>query len=199
MEKFKLKLEAREGQKPNQLRRTGKIPATVYGPGVASENMQVDAREFSRLPAAAYSHVVELEAGKGGNIAALIRHVQRSHTSNEVLNVEFYRVNKDRKITVTVPLKFVGTSPAMTLGGQIMENFTDAEVECLPNDIPDAIEVDMTMIKELDQAIHFGQIKLPPDVKILNPTEEVVVRINSPKVSSDTPAAAAGGGEKPAS
>lgn len=196
VEKFKLKLEARGAEKPNQLRRAGKIPATIYGPGVPSENVQVDAREFSRLPAGAYSHVVDLQ-GEKGNIAALIRHVQRSHTSHEVLNVEFYRVAADRKITVTVPIKFVGSSPAVQAGGQIMENFTEAEIECLPGDIPDFIQVDVSRITEMDHGIHFGELDLPKNVQVLNPSEEVVVRVVSPKTTEEaapaeaTPAAAA--------
>ncbi len=184
MEKFKLKLEAREATKPNQLRRSGKIPATIYGPGVASESAQVDAREFSKLPSAAYSHVVELEGGKS-NTSALIRHVQRSHTSHEILNIEFYRVNADRKITVTVPIKFVGHSPVVTLGGLIQENFTEAEVECLPGNIPDFIEVDMSTIVELDHGIHFGELKLPEHVTILNPLEETIVKVVAPKAVAE--------------
>lgn len=194
MEKFKLQLETRQGTKPNQLRRTGKIPATLYGPGTASENVQVDEREFSRLPVAAYSHVIELDTGKG-SVSALIRHVQRSHTSNEVLNVEFYRVAADRKITVTVPLKFVGHSPAVTLGGAVQEQFTEAEIECLPGDIPDSIEVDMANITEIDHGIHFGELKLPKGVSILNPAEEVIVRVVAKKTDAgakeEAPAAGA--------
>jgi large subunit ribosomal protein L25 len=187
VEKFKLKLEGREGSlKPNQLRRTGKIPATLYGPGTPSENVQIDAREFSRLPVGAYSHVVELDSGKGA-VPALIRHVHRSHTSFEVLNVEFYRVAADRKITVTIPIKFVGVSPAMTLGGQIVENFSDCEIECFPGDIPDNLTIDMATITELDQGIHFGELKLPHGITILNPAEEVIVRIVPKKAEAETP------------
>lgn len=184
MEKFKLKLEARDGSKPNKLRRSGKIPATIYGPGVPSESAQVDARDFSKLPSAAYSHVLELEGAKG-NVSALIRHVQRSHTSLEVLNIEFYRVNADRKITVTVPIKFIGHSPAVTLGGLVQENFTEAEVECLPGNIPDFIEVDMSTLVELDHGIHFADLKLPPNVTILNPAEETIVKIVAPKAVAE--------------
>ena len=190
MDKFKLKLEARNNTKPNQLRREGKIPATVYGPGAPSESTAVNAREFSRLPAAAYSHIIELEAAKGP-VSAVVRNVQRDYTNNKVLNIEFYRVASDRKLTVTVPLKFVGVSPAVQLGGQILESFTDCEIECFPQDIPDVIEVDMTKILELDHGIHFGDLNVPASVKILNPPEEVIVRVNAPKAGSETPAAAA--------
>ncbi len=135
VDKFKLALETRKEVKPNALRRDGKIPATLYGPGVPSENMQVNAREFSRLPAAAYSHIIELQ-GEKGSTPAIIRHVQREHTSTKILNIEFYRVAADRKLTVNVPIKFVGTSVAVAAGGQFQENYSEAEVECLPGDYP---------------------------------------------------------------
>lgn len=189
MEKFKLKLEARETSKPNQLRRAGKIPATMYGKGQPSENYQLDAREFSRLPAAAYSHVIEFEGGKG-NVSALIRHVQRNHTSKQVLNIELLRVAADRKLTVTVPLKFVGHTPAVALGGAIQENFSEAEIECFPGDIPDAIEVDMSLIQEIDGVVHFSQVTPPKGVTILNPAEEVVVRVVAKKADPADKAAA---------
>lgn len=176
MEKFKLKLEDRAEMKPNALRRDGKIPATVYGPGVASVNAQLSQHEFVRLPAAAYSHIIELQSPKGP-VSAIIRHVQRTHTTNEVLNVEFYRVASDRRLTVTVPLKYVGASEAVRAGGHFTENFTAAEVECLPADIPDYIEVDISAITEIDQGIHFSEVKVPDSIKILNPAEEVVCKV----------------------
>lgn len=189
MEKFKLKLEARANSKANALRREGKIPATLYGPGVPSENVQVDAREFSRLPVAAYSHIVELQ-GANGATSALIRHVQREHTNSKVLNIEFYRVAADRKLTVTVPLKFVGTSPAVQAGGVLQENYTAAEIECLPGDIPDNIPVDISLIKEVDHGVHFGELQVPKGIVILNPHEEVVCRVVSPKAGAEEPKAA---------
>ncbi len=193
MEKFKLKLETREERKPNQLRRDGKIPATVYGPGSPSINVQVNEREFTRLPAAAYSHIIELEGGPDKKtVQAIIRHVQRKHTTHEVLNVEFYRVAADRKVTMNVPLKFFGESPAVAAGGQLIEGFTDAEVECLPGDIPDFIEVDLSTIVEIDSGIHFSELKLPKGVVVLNPPEELVARVVAKKaVVEETKAAAA--------
>lgn len=176
MERFKLQLEARESKKPNQLRRVGKIPATLYGPESKSATLQIDAMEFTRLPAAAYSHVIELGTPEGA-VNALIRQVQRKHVSNEILNVEFYRVAKDRKLTVTVPLKFIGVSPAVGKGGLLVEMFQTADLECLPSDIPDFIEVDISKIEEIDHGLHFSDLKLPAGVKVLNPPEELVARV----------------------
>lgn len=176
MERFKLALQARESMKPNQLRRAGKIPATLYGPDSKSATLQVEAIEFTRLPAAAYSHVIELGTPDGA-VNALIRQVQRKHVSNEVLNIEFYRVANDRKLTVTVPLKFVGSSPAVAKGGLLVEMFQTADLECLPSDIPDFIEVNISQIVEIDQGIHFSNLTLPAGVKVLNPLEELVARV----------------------
>jgi large subunit ribosomal protein L25 len=190
MDKIKLAVAAREEKTPRQLRREAKIPATLYGPGQPSESVQIDAKEFSRLPKGAYSHMIELETGKG-KINAIIRDVQRRGTTHEVLNVELYRVALDRKLTVTVPLKFVGVSTAVTIeGGQLIEVFQDAEIECLPGDIPDFIEADVSLITEIDQGLHFGELKISDNIKILNPEDEVVARVVAKK-AAEGPATAA--------
>lgn len=193
MEKFKLKLEGREAKTPNLLRREGKIPATIYGRGIKSTSVQVNAKEFSRLPAAAFSHVIELDGGEAGSTSALVRQVQRRATTHQILNVEFYQVQADRKLTVNVPLKFVGLSPAVKLGGQQVEFHQSVEVECLPKDIPDFIEVNLAQITELDQGIHFADLKVPDNVEILNPADEIVVRVATPRavVEEAKPAAEA--------
>jgi large subunit ribosomal protein L25 len=196
MDKIKLAVAAREDKTPRQLRREAKIPATLYGPGQPSENVQIDAKEFSRLPKGAYSHMIELEMGKGKPVNAIIREVQRRGTTHEVLNVELYRVALDRKLTVTVPLKFIGVSTAVTVeGGQLIEVFQDAEIECLPGDIPDFIEADVSLITEIDQGLHFGELKISDKIKILNPEDEVVARVVAKKsAAEETPAAAASEG-----
>lgn len=194
MEKFKLQLEKREAKNPRSLRRDGKIPATIYGPGVPSHSVQLNAREFSRLPAAAFSHVVELVGDEAKPISALIRHVDRRSTTAEVLNIEFYRVAADRKLTVTVPLKLINSSPAVAAGGQLVEMFQEAEIECFPTDIPDCLEVDLSQIAEIEQGIHFSELKISDKIKILNPPDEIVVRVVTPRaVVEDKPAAAVEG------
>lgn len=197
VQKFKVAVAKREEKTPNQLRREGKVPATLYGPGQPSENVQVDAKEFGRLPNAAYSHMIELEFGGGGKpVNALIREVQRRSTVNELLNIEFYRVNLDKVLTVSVPLKFVGTAPALLAGGQVLEVFQEAEIECLPTDIPDYIEVDLTKLVELEDVVHFNELPVPKGVKLLHNGEEVVVKAITPRAAKEetkeeTPAAAA--------
>jgi large subunit ribosomal protein L25 len=192
MEKIKLLVKERDAKKPNQLRRDGVIPATLYGPGQAPESVQVDAREFSRLPSAAFSNMIELEIGSKSKTNAIIRHVQRKGTNHKVLNIEFYRVALDRKLTISVQLKFVGVSPCVAEGNQYVESYQEAEIECLPGDIPDNIEIDLTKLVELEDAIHFGDLKVSDAVKILNPADEVICKVIAPRaVAEPEPAAAA--------
>lgn len=180
---IKLKLEARETKlKPNQLRRVGKVPATVYGPGSGSVSVQVCQKEFTRLPKNAYSQIVDLEMPEG-NVKALIRTVQRKAVNHELLNIEFYRVSADRKLTVIVPLKYVGISPAIQKGGQLVEIFHTVTLECMPGDIPEHLEVDISQIENIDQGLHFSDLKTPGAVKILNPMEELVARVVPKKAS----------------
>src|SRR5215472_9657550 len=121
MEKIKLNVRQREEKTPNELRRAAIIPATLYGPGEPSQSVQIDEKEFTRLPAAAYSHMVELDFGSGTPTNCLIRNVQRKAYTGKIMNVELYRVRLDRKISVTVPLKFIGTSEAVLQGAQLIE------------------------------------------------------------------------------
>ncbi len=181
MEKFKLQLKERERKRPRQLRREEKIPATVYGRGVASRSIQIDRKEFAHLPQAAYSHIIDLIAADGEPLPAIIRNIQVKPTTDEVLNIEFYRIEAGRKLTVEVPLKLIGSSEAIKLGGQLVELHQTAQIECLPKDIPDYIAVDLSAIKELDHGIYFSELSIPAEVRILNPGDEIVVRVASPK------------------
>ncbi len=193
MEKFKLAVSKRETKKPNLLRREGFLPATIYGRGVESETVQINAREFSRLPAGAHSHMIELDYA-GRKINAIIRGVQRHSTKDFIYNVELYKVALDRKLTVTVPLKLIGESAAIKLGAVLVENYQEAEIECLPGSIPEVIEVDLSALAEVEDSIHFGQLNVPSDVKILNPHDEIIVKVIAPKAvptAKETAAAAA--------
>jgi large subunit ribosomal protein L25 len=190
MDKFTLAVSKRETKKPNLLRREGFLPATIYGRGQESESVQINAREFSRLPHGAHSHMIELDyAGKKVN--AIIRGVQRHSTKDFIYNVELYKVALDRKLTVTVPLNLIGESPAVKLGAVLVENYQEAEIECLPGSIPEKIEVDLSLLVEIEDSIHFGQLKVNDDVKILNPHDEIIVKVVAPKAAPTPKEAAA--------
>ncbi|MDR3614401.1 MAG: 50S ribosomal protein L25 [Candidatus Obscuribacterales bacterium] len=186
MEKIKLAIKERESKTPNVLRREGTIPATVYGSGKDPQSVQVDAREFGRLAPAAYSHMIELDLnGKVTN--AVIRSVQRVSINHKVQSIQFLRVDLKKKLTLTVPIKFIGVSAAAKGGGVLVESFQEVEIECMPNDIPDFIECDLEKLVELEDALHFGDLKLPEHVSVVNPIGEIVVKVTAPR-TKDEPA-----------
>lgn len=195
MEKIKLGVAKREAKTPKQLRREGNVPATLYGRGIPSESLQINAREFGRLPAAAYSHMIELESPEG-NVNAIIRQVARRSTQDFVYNIELYKVDLQRKVSVTVPIKFVGASLAVKAGAKLEENYQEANIECLPAEIPDYIEVDLTALEVVEAAIHFGQVQVPAGITILNPHDEIVVKVVAPKVVAPTAKEAAAAAAK---
>ena len=197
MEKHKLKANVRENKNPRMLRREGFIPATLYGPGSQSISLQVCQKEFSSLPYGSHSHVLELELDDKTTVNILIRSIERKIIKNETLNIQFYKVDMNKLVTVSVGLKYVGLAPAVKAGGQLLELFQEVQIECLPGQIPDNLEVDLSKLEKIDDAIHFKDLNIPNYVKIVNSPDEVVVKAVTSKVkateetSSATPAASA--------
>src|SRR5262249_189965 len=102
------------------------------------------------------------------------------------------KIRLDHKITVIVPLKFIGSAPGVLKGGQLVESHLEAEIECLPNDIPDEIEVDLSSLAEIDDAIHFGDLKISDKIKILNAHDDIVAKVSEIReVKEEEPVAAA--------
>lgn len=194
MDNYSISVCNREEKTPNQLRREGQVPATIYGPEFGSMSVQFCAHEFSRLPAQAYSQLVDLNYSDGNSHSVIIKKVQRKSTTGQVLNVEFYKVQLDRKLHVTVPVKFTGIAPAIALGAQLMEVSSKVDIECLPKNIPNHLEADLEILKEPEDIIHYQDLKYDSDIiKILNPEDGVVAKAVTPKVVvEDTPETAEG-------
>lgn len=175
-----IKAKDRENKKPNQIRREGFIPATVYGHGFTSKSIQINAKEFSKVPHKAYSHINELEIN-GENLPVIIRNVQTDPVYDEFLNIEFYRIKSDEKIKVKVPLNYIGHSPAVVAGGVLIVSLNEIDVQCLPKDIPDFIEVNLEDIKEIGQGIQAKDLKMPEHIQVLTRTEELLAKVEIPR------------------
>lgn len=191
MEKHVLKAKTRENKNPRMLRRDGFIPATLYGPNSPSQSLQVCRKELSGLPHGSLAHVLELDLDDKTKVNVLIRSIERKIIKNEILNIQFYKVDMNKLVKVNVGLKFSGLAPAVKAGGQLLELFQEVEIECLPGQIPDFLEVDLSRLEKVDDAIHFKDLVIPNYVKILNPGDEVVVKAVSSKVKATAEEASA--------
>ena len=189
-----IKVKSRENKKPNALRTSGYIPATVYGHSFDSMSVQVSTKEFSKIPHKAYSHINELDVEGQEKFPILIRNVQTDPVRDTYLNIEFYKIKSDEKIKVKVSLNYTGHSPAVLAGGVLIVSFNEIEIQCLPKDIPDVIDVELEQIKEIGQAIHPKDLKVSENITILAKGDEVLAKVEVPKtheIEEEKPAVAA--------
>jgi large subunit ribosomal protein L25 len=201
-EKVSLKVEKRKvlGKKVKKLRKEGILPANIYGKNVKSLAVQVSLKEF--LPV--YKKVGEtgivevMVEGEKAPRHALIHNVQKDPVSDQPLHADFHQVSLTEKITASIPVELVGESPAVAQKlGVLIQPLSEVEVEALPTELPEQFTVDISGLKEVDQAITVGDLKPPAGVKILTFEKEILVKINPPTKEEVSPppaeeAAAAG-------
>ncbi|MGA9351808.1 MAG: 50S ribosomal protein L25 [Anaerolineae bacterium] len=168
------------GKKVKNLRREGLVPAVVYGHETAPVPLQVEERELNRVLAQAGGHrLIALKIGRSRTPQmALAREVQWDVITRRPLHVDFYAVVMTEKITTEVPLVFVGEAPAAVQAGAILlQGLDEVEIECLPGDLIEAIEVDVSELEEIDQTIYVKDLRVPPAVDILTDAEEIVAKV----------------------
>ncbi len=167
---------------PKAVRRAGALPAVLYGHGIENNQIQIDAVPFQKVLQRAGSTSLINLALEGGFHTVLIREVQRHPVNDTMMHVDFYQVRLDEAIAASVPLVFVGESEAVRdLGGVLVRNIDEAEVEALPQDLPHAIEVDISGLKKFDQAIRVADLRLPVGVKVLHKPDEIVALVQAPR------------------
>lgn len=144
-----------------------RIPAVVYGNGVASRSISVERADFGRLlKAAGFSSLVDVTVDGQPSIKALIKDVQIDPVKSTPIHVDFYQVRMDKEITAEIPLKFVGESAAVKgLGGTLIKSIDQIEVRCLPANLPHEIEVDLSALATFEDAITVGSLILPKGVE----------------------------------
>ncbi|HEY1076683.1 MAG TPA: 50S ribosomal protein L25/general stress protein Ctc [Fontimonas sp.] len=152
-----------------RLRRDGKIPAIVYGGEEAPVNISVSANEMGKhlKVEAFYSHLLKLEIG-GKTQQVVLKDLQRHPVTGYASHADFQRIQANKTLRMHVPLHFIGAdiAPGVKTGGGIVEHpRNQVEVECLPKDLPEYIEVDLSAL-EVNESVHFSQLKLPEGVSI---------------------------------
>jgi large subunit ribosomal protein L25 len=176
------------GKKVAQLRRSGYLPANVYGHGLDSVAVQVSAEEMEHtLKAAVANEVIDLKiAGERAARPVVIQKIQRHPLTSGVLHAEFYQVSLREKMRADVPLIVVGSSPGVnTFNGVLVHALEVLHVEALPLDLPSRIEVDITPLDQLEATIHVRDLVIPPGVTVLAEDDAVVVKVASPRVGAE--------------
>jgi large subunit ribosomal protein L25 len=185
------------GKKVKRLRRDGVLPGVVFGLHKDSANVQVDLREFERgYRRWGNTTLVTLEGLADGEQPALIHDVTRSTLSGQLLHVDFLRVSLTEKVHADVPIHFVGESPAVKGGAVLVHAKSEVGVEAFPQDIPHAIEVDISSLLEIDDSIYVRDLKVDTSkVEIQDDGDDLVVRVVPVRIEEEAPAPAAAAAE----
>ncbi len=195
-ERVMLSAQARtvHGKKNKQLRKQGQLPANVFGPQFTSQSLTVNYIEFRRIyRQVGETGIVYLKTEKD-EIPTLISAIQRHPLDGMVLHADFRKVDLKKKITAVVPLTFVGVSPAVNAGGVILTQTEKVEVEALPQNIPNHIEVDVSVLTKVGNEIKVGDLKIDSTYAIQTEKDKVIVSVTAHKEEStvaETTAAAA--------
>lgn len=161
-------------EKLDMVRSNELIPAVVYGAGIESTPLSVPAQEFIKLfKEVGESEVITLDV-EGQKINALIHEVQWHPVKDEVMHADFYAVDMNKDIQVSVPINFDGVSEAVKRGGILVKVLHEIEVKAMPKNLPHEIVVDISKLQNLHDQIHVGDIVKINGVTILNDAEEVI-------------------------
>jgi large subunit ribosomal protein L25 len=188
MEKIVLNVQSRtvKGKSNNAIRNDGLIPAVLYGKGVDAASLTVNEREFLKaFKVAGESTIINLNLD-GKTIPVLIQDVQNHYLKDHPVHIDFYAVRMDEKLKAHVPIHFIGDAPAVkTLGGILVKNLSEVEVECLPADLPSAIEVELSGLVDFEKAVRVMDLGISEKVKVLARTDEMVVAVAPPRTEEE--------------
>ena len=182
---IKLSNRSISGKKVANLRREGIMPVHLYGGDSGPLSLQGDSAEINKLLPRVGLNIpvsVVVEGGGAGEIC-FVREVQRHPLTQDILHVDFLRVDVKSKITASVPIEVLGDSPAVRLlGGTLIQNMQSINVEALPLNVPEKITVDITSIEDFETAIHISDISVEGDISITNPSDALVARVAPPRI-----------------
>ncbi|MCF7834410.1 MAG: 50S ribosomal protein L25 [Candidatus Pacebacteria bacterium] len=180
---FSIKAKKREsGVNPEVLRKSGEVPAVFYGAKKESTNVSVSLVEFNKVFSKAGESSAIKMTTENGDVDVLVQDVQRDPVTNTAIHIDFLVIDMNKKIEVSVPLEFVGVSPIVKSGlGTLVKVMHDIEIEALPKDLPQKIEIDISVLEGLDSVILASNVSLPSGVSLITKDTEVVASIAEQK------------------
>ena len=175
------------GKKVKQLRKQGILPVHMYGSGIESQSLQGSAGELRRILPRVGANIpvsVQVEGDDTENIC-FVREVQRHPVTEDILHVDFIRVDVTQTISAEVPITLVGSAPATQQGGTLLQPLTSLLVEALPMDMPASVEADVSDLDDFEKSIVVSDISVGPNVTVLTDSDEFVARVTPPRVETE--------------
>lgn len=176
------------GKKVKRLRKQGILPVHMYGNGIDSQSLQAEAGELRRILPRVGSNIpvsVAVDGSDEENIC-FVREVQRHPVTEDLLHVDFIRVDITQTISAEVPITLIGSAPATQQGGTLLQPLTSLLVEALPMNIPASVEADISGLDDFEKSIVVSDIAVADNVTVLTDSDEFVARVTPPRVETDT-------------
>jgi large subunit ribosomal protein L25 len=180
------------GKKVAGLRRAGRLPGVVYGHGIESDSVSVDAHEFEQLRRhTGPNALVDLSIDGKKAQPVLVSSVQVHPVNRRTLHVDLFVVRMTEELTVDVPLIAIGEAPAVTLnGGTLLHPSESVRVRALPDRLPQSIEYSVEALVDFDATIHVRDLTVPADVTLLTDGDEIIAKVQPPRVEEEPVVAA---------
>lgn len=181
------------GKEVAKLRRAGTLPGVVYGAGLESQPIAIDAREFEALHRqAGRNAVVDLQLDGDKPVPVLLHVIQEHPVTRKTIHVDFLAVNMEEERTIEVPILIVGESEAVDKQGGVLLHLRDAVlVRAKPDDIPTGVELDISSLVDFEQTLHASDLRIPPGVTLMTDPAEAVARVQAPRLEEVEPVAEA--------
>ena len=175
------------GKKVSSLRRAGLLPAVVYGHGKASQPIQLDARAFDELMRhTTRNSIIDLKVGSGRATPVLLQGIHEHPVRRHAVHVDFYVVKMTEELSVDVPINHLGASHAADkLGGTLLHIREHVSVRALPDDLPHAIDLDITPLDSFEAVLHVSDLSVPAGVTVLTDPDEPLARVQPPRVEEE--------------
>ncbi len=164
-----------------------RIPAAMYGKGVPSQVITLPKSAFVKMYAAAgFSSLVDVAVDGKSPVKAVIKEIQLHPLTNEIVHADFHQIRMDEKMTVRIPLVFIGESIAVKgLGGTLIKSMDEVEVSCLPADLPHEITVDLSTLTTFEDSITVSSLKLSKGVEILSDEDATIATVARPMTEDE--------------
>jgi large subunit ribosomal protein L25 len=173
-----------------KIKAAGMVPGVIYGSAQEPVNLQINGRELLNVlsHASGENILVELEILDGSekqNALAMIQEIQHHPLQREILHVDFHAVSANETVSAEVPIETVGEAVGVKVHGGLLEHILRyLEVECLPADLPQVIQVDVTNL-DVGQSLHVRELILPPGVEAITDPEQTVVAVVESRVEEE--------------
>jgi large subunit ribosomal protein L25 len=182
MTDFKFNAKTRK-ETAKQSRKSGFVPAVIYGKNFDNINIELPELEFIKVfKEAGTSNLIDLKVDNEKSLKTLIQDIQKHPTTGTIIHIDLLKVDMKEKIKTDIPLEFINETPLVVeQEGTLVSNKDSVEVECLPADLVDHINVDISVLTDFDMNIKVSDISVPSGIEILDDPEEVVAMVQPPR------------------